>query len=117
MALMRVEKSGAVRVIRVTGRKEHLLAGLSWEGTKSNGVLDPTAGEVAGERGSNRSELDYSGADGLTRIWHEIREWAANTPLSETRREELQKWVAGRGKWEQQSDQTGVMTSELAGGS
>jgi hypothetical protein len=117
LALLRIDKSGAVRVIRVTGRKEHLLASLSWEGTKSSGMWDPTVGEVAQERGSNRPDLDYSGADGLARIWQEIREWAANAPLSATRRTELQKWVAGRGEWEQKSGQTGVIMSEAAGGS
>jgi hypothetical protein len=117
LALLRIDKSGAVRVIRVTGRKEHLLAGLSWEGTQSSGMWDPAVGEVVQERGSNRQDLDYSGVDGLARIWQEIREWAANAPLSATRRSELQKWVAGRGKWEQKPGQTGVIMREAAGGS
>jgi hypothetical protein len=57
------------------------------------------------ERGSSRADLDYSGEEGLARIWQEIREWVASgesapkhgteasTTLSATRRAELEKWI------------------------
>ena len=96
LALLRVDPGGGIRLIRLAGRKEQLLTGLSWTGMRATG---------GGERGSSRADLDYSGEEGLARIWQEIREWVtrgesapkhgteASTTLSAIRRAELEKWI------------------------
>jgi hypothetical protein len=98
VALLRAEQGGGMRVIRLFGRTEQLLAGLSWVGTQWPGGADRC--------GSSSTDFDYSGEPGLTRVWREIREWVSSDPsatkqaadpdanVSAIRRAQLQKWVS-----------------------
>jgi hypothetical protein len=146
-AMLRADASGGVQVVRVTGRKEGLLAAMSWDGTQWSGIRDPTAVKTTEQRGSSRRRVDYSGEDGLTRIWQDIRHWImwcesralvvagqlppapqrsfqefllevadAKSPLSLTRRAEMEKWLAGGRAWEQQPDKTEAIASEPTDG-
>jgi hypothetical protein len=97
-ALLRVEQGGAIRLVRLAGRKDQLLAGLNWQGTHLSGERET--------HGSSRAGFDYSGEAGLARIWEEIRVWAAcdesaakqhseeKGSMSAIRRAELSKWLS-----------------------
>jgi hypothetical protein len=97
LALLRTDADGRTRIIRVLGRAEPLLTGLSWDGTMSTGERE--------QRGSTPPDVGYSGEAGLARIWQEIREWAASDPsaasiatessadISAIRRAQLEQWV------------------------
>jgi hypothetical protein len=129
-ALMRKERDDHVRVIGVTGRKDRLLSGMRWEGTRSSGAGGLTVDEGEEEHGSSRAEIDYSGVSGLARIWQEIRDWvapcespaialpgpAAEAPLSAIRRAELAKWMSRGGEREERSD-AGAIANHVADGS
>jgi len=96
LALMRSEQGAGLRVIRLMGRKDQLLGALSWSGMHAGS---------ARERAGSRSDLDYSGEEGLARIWQEVREWVATDDFAPThsaeatmsisaiRRAELAKWI------------------------
>jgi hypothetical protein len=97
LALLRIEKDSAFRIIWLGGHKTELLAGLGWQGRDAAGY------------GSSRPDYVYSGELGLVRIWQEIREWMRRPcseadetapPLSADRRADLQKWVEGGREWE-----------------
>jgi hypothetical protein len=97
VALLRVEKDAAFRIIWLGGAKTELLTAMGWLGRDGAGY------------GSSRPEHGYSGEAGLVRIWQEIREWIRRPsgesdetapPLSPDRRAELQKWVEGGRDWE-----------------
>jgi hypothetical protein len=125
-ALFRADKIGRVQVVTVYGPTGPELAGLRWEGTRWDGIGSPT---VVGSR--ERQELtgsgvEESGENGLIRLWLEIRAWIswcdrsveadarsfhqflqeaaeAKVSLSQIRRADMQKWVAGAREWEQPS--------------
>jgi hypothetical protein len=96
LAMLRSEQGGALRVIRLTGQRNELLAGLGWSGMRLQAVR---------EAGGSRPDQDYSGEQGLARIWQEIRDWVARddfTPtqgadaslsISAIRRAALAKWI------------------------
>jgi hypothetical protein len=131
-ALFRVDKSGHVQVVTVYGQKGPVLSELRWEGTRWNGIGSPTVGRSAGERDLTGSRIEDSGENGLARIWLEIRAWIswcdstamastakfparsfpqfleevaeAKVSLSQIRRADMEKWVAGARDWEQPQD-------------
>jgi hypothetical protein len=94
--------------------------GLRWEGTRWDGSGSPT---VSG------SPERHAGENGLARIWLEIRAWIswcdgsveadarsfhqfleevaeAKISLSQIRRADIEKWVAGARDWEQPPDES-----------
>ena len=126
-ALFRVDKIGRVQVVTVWGPPGPELAGLRWEGTRWDGVGRPTVAGSPEKDGLSGSGIDPAGENGLARIWREIRAWIswcngstevdarffhqfleqaeeAKVSLSQIRRADMQKWVAGARDWEQPAD-------------
>jgi hypothetical protein len=120
-ALFRTDKTGRVQVVTAYGPIGPELSGLRWEGTRWDGIGSPT---VAGS-----PEIAGYGENGLARIWLEIRAWISwcdssvqtdvrsfhrfleqaaedTVSLSQIRRADMQKWVAGARDWEQPSGQS-----------
>jgi hypothetical protein len=122
-ALFRNDKNGRVQVVTMCGPIGPELAGLRWEGTRWDGTGNPTA-----TRSPERHDLVDAGikdsAENLARIWLEIRAWISwcdvsvesdtrsfqqflqdiaetKISLSQIRRADMEKWVAGTRDWEQ----------------
>ncbi len=107
------------------------LAGLLWEGTRWDGVGSPKVTRRSAAHDVTTSPIRDSGENGLARMWLEIRTWVswcdcagmrgeqqavgrarsfdqfleeldeANVSLSQIRRADMEKWVAGARDWEQ----------------
>ena len=128
-ALFRVDKIGRVQVVTVWGPMGLELSGLRWEGTRWDGLGSPT---VAGSRERHdltAAGIEPAGENGLSRIWLEIRAWVswcdgsaevdahffhqfledaadAKISLSQIRRTDMEKWVAGARDWEQPAEES-----------
>jgi hypothetical protein len=119
-ALFRADKNGRVQVVTLFGPMELDAPGLRWEGTRWDGSGSLT---VSG------SPERHAGENGLARIWLEIRAWIswcddsveadarsfhqfleevaeAKISLSQIRRADIEKWVAGARDWEQPPDES-----------
>jgi hypothetical protein len=102
------------------------LAGLRWEGTRWDGMGSPTVARSPERHDSTGAGIEQARENGLARIWREIRAWIswcdgstevdarlfhqfleaaeeAKVSLSQIRRADMQKWVAGAREWEQPS--------------
>jgi hypothetical protein len=125
-ALFRRDKIGRVQVVTVYGPTGSELAGLRWEGTRWDGIGSPTVVGSPERQELTGSGVEESGENGLNRLWLEIRAWIswcdgsveadahsfhqfleeaaeAKVSLSQIRRADMQKWVAGARDWEQPS--------------
>jgi hypothetical protein len=123
-ALLRVDKIGGVQVVTVCGPIGPELAGLRWEGTRWDGMGSPTVARSPERHDSTGAGIEQARENGLARIWREIRAWIswcdgsteadarrfhqfleaaeeAEVSLSQIRRADMQKWVAGARDWEQ----------------
>jgi hypothetical protein len=128
-ALFRVDKIGRVQVVTVCGPMGLESAGLRWEGTRWDGMGSPTVAGSPERNDLTGSGIEQAGENGLARIWREIRAWIswcdastevdarffhqflekaeeAKVSLSQVRRADMQKWVAGTRDWEQPSGQS-----------
>jgi hypothetical protein len=128
-ALFRADKTGRVQVATVYGPIGPELAGLRWEGTRWDGKGSPTVAGSPERQELTGSGIEESRENGLTRIWMEIRVWIswcdgsaeadarsfpqfleqaeeAKVSLSQIRRADMQKWVAGARDWEQPSGES-----------
>jgi hypothetical protein len=123
-ALFRADKTGRFQVVTVFGPIGPESAGLRWEGTGWDGTGRPTVAGSPKRQELTGSGNEESGENGLARIWLEIRVWIswcdgsvegdarsfqqfleqaaeAKVSLSQIRRADMQKWVAGARDWEQ----------------
>jgi hypothetical protein len=128
-ALFRVDKIGRVQVVTVYGPTGPELAGLRWEGTRWDGIGSPTVAGSPERHDLTAAGTERAGEDGVARIWREIRAWIswcdgstevdarffhqfleqaeeAKVSLSQIRRADMQKWVAGARDWEQPSGES-----------
>jgi len=127
LALFRIDKIGRVQVVTMYGPMGPELAGLRWGGARWDGTGSPTVA-----RSPEASDLMDSGAgefaeNDLARIWREIRAWISwcdcpveadarsfpqfledtaetKVSLSQIRRANMEKWVAGTRDWEKPAE-------------
>ena len=127
-ALFRADKSGLVQVVTVYGHTGPVLGGLRWEGTRWDGMGSPTVTqsriEDSGENGLARIWLEIRAwiswcdcsahaqrlqqpevpARSFPQFLQEVVE--AKVPLSQIRRGDMEKWVAGTRDWERPPEES-----------